>query len=102
MALPALSDLAVQAPPDLGASERLVPLVKAERSRPCAGLPALGRSSVGTSGAGPSPYGRKRGVSGRGPKRSPSPNHHGGVRWLVIAKDDRTPFERCAFGAQRD
>ena len=33
MALPALSDLTVHALPDLGASERLVPLVKAGRLR---------------------------------------------------------------------
>jgi hypothetical protein len=40
MALPALSDPTAHAPPDLGASERLAPLVKAGRLRSCAELPA--------------------------------------------------------------
>jgi hypothetical protein len=37
MALPAVSDLTAHAAPDLGASERVAPLVEAGRLRPCAG-----------------------------------------------------------------
>jgi hypothetical protein len=59
MALPAVSDLTAHAAPDLGASERLAPLVEAGRLRPCAGL----RARLGERGSGLEALARARMVA---------------------------------------